>query len=265
LAGGGDHDRSALITTILVVDDDSQIIDLVRDHLTREGYRVVSANDGVTALMVAASLKLDLILLDITLREEDGRDLFPELRLITTAPIVFLTGRGLDFERIEGLRLGADDYVIKPFSLRELSARIEGILRRVDVDVTQRPAEGPLLRYGDLVIDAGSYEVRLAGAPVELTSKEFALLAFLASSPRRVFSREELLRNVWPESTVTRSQKVVTEVVRRIRLKIEPAPSAPQWILTVHNAGYRFNPNDQVTPNTHGSPDYGHVELTPPQ
>ncbi len=224
----------------------------MRNHLTREGYRVVSANDGVTALMVAASLKLDLILLDITLREEDGRDLFPELRLITNAPIVFLTARGLDFERIEGLRLGADDYVIKPFSLRELSARIEGILRRMDFDVTQRPAEGPLLRYGDLVIDAGSHEVRLAGAPVELTSKEFALLTFLASSPRQVFSREELLRSVWPESAVQRSQKVVTEVVRRIRLKIEPVPTAPQWILTVHNAGYRFIPSDQVASTAYG-------------
>lgn len=235
----------------------------MRDHLTREGYRVVSASDGVTALMVAASLKLDFILLDITLREEDGRDLFPELRLITNAPIVFLTARGLDFERIEGLRLGADDYVIKPFSLRELSARIEGILRRIDVDVTHRPAEGLLLRYGDLVIDAGSYEVRLAGAPVELTSKEFALLTFLASSPRQVFSREELLRSVWPESTVQRSQKVVTEVVRRIRLKIEPVPTAPQWILTVHNAGYRFNPNDQAASTVYGVLDQGFTTPTP--
>lgn len=262
--GGDDHDRSATIATVLVVDDDSHVINLVRDHLTREGYRVVSASDGDTALMIAASIKLDLILLDIALREEDGRELFPELRLITSAPVVFLTGRGLDFERIDGLRQGADDYVVKPFSLRELSTRIEAILRRIDVNATRRPAEGPLLRYGDLVIDGGSHEVRVAGEPVALTSKEFTLLVFLASSPRQVFSRDELLRHVWPASGVQRSQKVVTEVVRRIRLKIEPLPSEPRWILTVPNSGYRFTPNDDVAGTVQGLPDRGHVDFTPP-
>ena len=234
----------------------------MRNHLTHEGYRVVSANDGATALTVAASLSLDLILLDIALREEDGRELFPELRFITGAPVVFLTGKGLDFERIEGLRLGADDYVVKPFSLRELSARIEGILRRVDRDIKSRPADRPLLHFGELIIDVGMYEVRLAGAPVALTSKEFALLAFLASSPQRVFSRQELLRRVWPDTAVQRNEKVVTEVVRRIRRKIEPVPAEPQWILTVHNAGYRFNSKDLIAGTSSGISDSGHIVTT---
>src|SRR5271169_4782381 len=177
---------------ILVVDDDEELTELLATYLTGEGYQVVVAGDGVQALSATASQEPDLVLLDIVLGEEDGRDVLRELRLLSDVPVIFLTGRGLEAERIAGLKLGADDYVVKPFSLGEVSARIETVLRRAGVNLAQHEIDAPTMRFGDLLVNETTHEVHVVGTLIELTSKEFALLAFLAHSPRQVFTREQL-------------------------------------------------------------------------
>ena len=161
------------------------------------------------------------MLLDIVLGKEDGRDVFRELRLMSDVPTIFLTGRGLETDRIAGLKMGADDYMVKPFSLAEVSARIESVLRRASGAAGQRDPDEPSMNFGPLQINELTHEVRLDGELVELTSKEFALLAFLAASPRRVYSREQLLENVWLSSPEWQGGATVTEHIRRLRSKIE--------------------------------------------
>jgi two-component system phosphate regulon response regulator PhoB len=178
--------------------------------------------------------------LDVVLGGEDGRDLLVKLRQKSDVPAVFLTGRGLEGDRIAGLRMGADDYIVKPFSRGELSARIETVLRRT------RPAPGGRslrrvgLTFGELRIDLTTREVERAGELIELTAMEFNLLAFLASSPRQVFSRQQLLQNVWSSSSEWQDEATVTEHIRRVRRKIEVDPDHPRWITTVRGVGYRF-------------------------
>ncbi len=225
---------------ILVVDDDDELTELLATYLTGEGYQVVVAGDGVQALSATASQEPDLVLLDIVLGEEDGRDVLRELRLLSDVPVIFLTGRGLEAERIAGLKLGADDYVVKPFSLGEVSARIETVLRRSGVNLAQHEIDAPTMRFGDLLINETTHEVHVAGNLIELTSKEFALLAFLAHSPRQVFTREQLLEQVWESSSEWQNEATVTEHVRRLRAKIELDPDHPKWIQTVRGVGYRF-------------------------
>ncbi|MDE3064149.1 MAG: response regulator transcription factor [Acidobacteriota bacterium] len=225
---------------ILVVDDDTEMTDLLASYLTGEGYQVLVAGDGATTLAITAAQEPDLVLLDIVLGEEDGRDVLRELRLISDVPVIFLTGRGLEAERIAGLKLGADDYIVKPFSLGEVSARVETVLRRSGVNLAQHEIDAPTMRFGDLLINETTHEVHLGGRLIELTSKEFALLAFLAHSPRQVFTREQLLEQVWESSSEWQNEATVTEHVRRLRSKIETDPDHPRWILTVRGVGYRF-------------------------
>ncbi|MFI5036181.1 MAG: response regulator [Acidimicrobiales bacterium] len=225
---------------ILVVDDDSEMTDLLATYLTGEGYQVAVARDGAEALSATSSVEPDLVLLDIVLGEEDGRDVLRELRLMSDVPVIFLTGRGLEAERIAGLKLGADDYVVKPFSLGEVSARVETVLRRAGVNLAQHEIDAPTMRFGDLLINETTHEVRVAGDLIDLTSKEFALLAFLAHSPRQVFTREQLLEQVWESSSEWQNEATVTEHVRRLRAKIEVDPDHPRWITTVRGVGYRF-------------------------
>ncbi|HEY5112436.1 MAG TPA: response regulator transcription factor [Acidimicrobiales bacterium] len=225
-----------------MVEDDLEMVGLLETFLTSEGYEVLVAPDFASALSATSSKAPDLVLIDIVLGTEDGREVFRELRLISDVPTIFLTGRGLESERIAGLKMGADDYIVKPFSLGEVSARIESVLRRSNSNSTTSGIDTPNMRFGELEINESTHEVKLAGNLLELTSKEFALLVFLASSPRQVFSRDQLLQHVWSSSSDWQNEATVTEHIRRVRTKIEVDPDRPLWIRTVRGAGYRFEP-----------------------
>jgi two-component system, OmpR family, phosphate regulon response regulator PhoB len=230
------------MTRILVVDDDPEITKLLEKFLSNEGYEVSIASNGAGALSAASASEPDLVILDIVLGSEDGREVLRELRLISDVPTIFLTGRGLESERIAGLKLGADDYMVKPFSLGEMSARIESILRRSGANASQHLIEAPNIVYGSLQINENTHEVRLAGELLDLTSKEFALLNFMAATPRQVYSRAQLLEHVWASSSEWQNEATVTEHIRRLRSKIERDPDHPVWIKTVRGVGYRFEP-----------------------
>ncbi|MGA7834962.1 MAG: response regulator transcription factor [Acidimicrobiales bacterium] len=230
------------MTKILVVDDDQEITRLLEKFLSNEGYQVAVASNGGGALSSASANEPDLVLLDIVLGSEDGREVLRELRLISDVPVIFLTGRGLETERIAGLKLGADDYIVKPFSLGEVSARIETVLRRSGVNTRQHQIEAPDISYGDLQINENTHEVRLAGELLDLTSKEFSLLSFIATTPRQVYTRAQLLEHVWASSSEWQNEATVTEHIRRLRAKIEADPDHPKWIKTVRGVGYRFEP-----------------------
>jgi DNA-binding response OmpR family regulator len=230
------------MTKILVVDDDTEITKLLGTFLSSEGYDVAVSSNGASALSAASSLEPDLVILDIVLGSEDGREVLRELRLISDVPTIFLTGRGLETERIAGLKMGADDYIVKPFSLGEVSARIESVLRRSGANSLQHQIDAPNISFGDLQINDNTHEVRLAGKILELTSKEFSLLNFIAASPRQVYSRAQLLEHVWSSSSEWQNEATVTEHIRRLRAKIEQDPDHPLWIKTVRGVGYRFEP-----------------------
>ncbi len=230
------------MTKVLVVDDDQEITKLLEKFLSNEGYQVTVASNGASALAAASASEPELVLLDIVLGSEDGREVLRELRLISDVPVIFLTGRGLETERIAGLKLGADDYIVKPFSLGEVSARIETVLRRSGVNTRQHQIEAPDISYGDLQINENTHEVRLAGELLDLTSKEFSLLSFIATTPRQVYTRAQLLEHVWASSSEWQNEATVTEHIRRLRAKIEADPDHPKWIKTVRGVGYRFEP-----------------------
>jgi two-component system, OmpR family, phosphate regulon response regulator PhoB len=230
----------ATAARILVVDDDPQVVALLRRVLTSDGYVVEVLDDAPTDVAEIIE-QHDLVLLDISLPSEDGRDTLARIRAAGDLPVIMLTGAGEETDRIVGLKLGADDYVTKPFSVGELAARIESVLRR-----TNRREPGPLatrrLDFGDLLIDLDTRDVVVRGEAVDLTAKEFDLLAFLAGSPRQVFSREQLLGHVWESSSAWQQDATVTEHVRRIRRRIEAEPLKPRWVRTVRGVGYRFEP-----------------------
>jgi DNA-binding response OmpR family regulator len=230
------------MTKILVVDDDQEMTKMLEKYLSNEGYQVTVATTGVAALSAASATEPELVLLDIVLGAEDGREILRDLRSISDVPVIFLTGRGLETERIAGLKLGADDYIVKPFSLGEVSARIETILRRAGVNTAQHAIERPDISFGDLQINENTHEVRLAGQLLDLTSKEFSLLNFIATTPRQVYTRSQLLEHVWASSSEWQNEATVTEHIRRLRAKIETDPDHPKWIKTVRGVGYRFEP-----------------------
>jgi DNA-binding response OmpR family regulator len=221
---------------ILVVDDDDAIRSLLARFLRIEGYLVEEAADGPGAIALLATWSPDLMVLDLTLPSGDGLDVLTETRGTCDVPIILLTARGTEPDRLLGLRLGADDYVVKPFSLTEIAARISSILRRT------KGSAGPGLLFDGLSIDVASREVRARGEVVPLTAMEFDLLVCLASSPRQVLRREQLLESVWRSSPAWQDPETVTEHVRRLRSHIEPDPGHPRWILTVRGVGYRFEP-----------------------
>ena len=224
---------------ILVVEDDAEMKSILRRMLEAEGYVVETASDAKGTLISESTFQPDLILLDVELGGEDGRDVLLKLRQDRNTPVIFVTGRGLEMDRIAGLRMGADDYVVKPISSGELSARIESVLRRSRA-TTRRHSPGESLHFGLLSIDTLTREVENSGEPVDLTTKEFDLLAFLASSPRQVFSRQQLLHHVWSSSSEWQDDATVTEHIRRVRRKIEVDPEHPRLITTVRGVGYRF-------------------------
>ena len=226
-------------TRVLVVEDDATVAEVVVRYLEREGFEVESVGDGNQALERAGSSLPDLVVLDLMLPGLDGLEVCRRLRAVAPIPVIMLTARGEESDRVLGLELGADDYVSKPFSPRELTARVKSVLRRAQGPLSPIDASG-VLTVGDLEVDLAAREVRRHGEVVTLTTREFELLVFLVRHPRRVFRREELLEHVWGYTYGDTS--TVTVHIRRLREKIEPDPSAPRIIQTVWGAGYRLDP-----------------------
>ncbi len=230
--------------TILVVEDDANLLDVVRHNLVREGYEVVTAHDGETAVEVARSRKPDLILLDIMLPGLDGFDVCRILRREMSVPIIMLTAKADEIDKVVGLEMGADDYITKPFSLRELLARVKAMLRRSDLlkEETERSAVAGrgVVRAGNLVIDVDRHVVSRDGVDMPLSPKEYDLLVFLAQNPRRAFSRDYLLDKVWGYEFGGDSRTVDVHV-RWLRQKIEVDPAHPALLLTVRGVGYKLD------------------------
>lgn len=221
---------------ILIVDDEATIRDVVRRYLEREGYRVSEADSGTAALEMIGESSPDLIVLDLMLPGIEGLALARKLKIEHPVPIVMLTAKGELEDRIEGLETGADDYIVKPFSPKELTLRVGAVLRRLTEGTVR---SGEPVEIADLSLDPSSREVRLRGEPVELTAKEFDLLHFLMQHPRQVFSRDQLLDNVWGYEFYG-DPSTVTVHIRRLREKIEARPSEPKMLLTVWGVGYKL-------------------------
>ena len=226
--------------TILVIDDDATIRDVLERYLRREGFAVRTTADGQTALQTVSTEKPNLIVLDLMLPQLDGWEVCRRLRAETTVPILMLTARGEEYERILGLGLGADDYVTKPFSPGEVVARIKAIFRRIDMARAVAPLREELIHARSIVIDPRTRQATVSGKQVSLTPKEFDLLHFLASHPRQVFSQQQLLDQIW-SYTYAGQTSTVTVHIRHLREKIEEDPARPQLIETVWGVGYRFN------------------------
>ena len=225
------------MATILVVDDEPIVREVVVRYLEREGYRTLEAEDGEQARTLLEREDPALVLLDLMLPGVDGLDLCRWIRSRSKLPVIMLTARAEEADRIVGLELGADDYVTKPFSPRELVARVRTVLRRAEPP----SGDGPRLAFGELEIDVSAREVFVDGVAQKLTVKEFDLLHFLASHPRRVFGRDQLMARVWGYEAAL-DTGTVTVHVRRLREKIERDPSHPRWLETVWGVGYRFRP-----------------------
>ncbi|OAT81453.1 response regulator [Desulfotomaculum copahuensis] len=225
--------------TIMVVDDEGSILELIRFALEKEGYRVLTAEDGMQALNLLAENSPDLIILDVMLPGQDGFEICRRLRMqpaTAHVPVLMLSARGDVVDRVLGLEMGADDYITKPFSPRELLARVKANLRRND-----RRVVGPVkeIRHGELVIHPEKYEALLNGRKLELSPKEFEILLLLAGHPGRVFTRDTLLERIWGFDSV-RETRTVDVHIRYLRQKIETDPGHPHFIETVRGVGYRF-------------------------
>jgi DNA-binding response OmpR family regulator len=222
--------------TILVVDDQASVRTLLKDYLVSQGYRVVTANDGQEALFVARHEHPNLVLLDIMMPKMDGYQFLSAFRRENQVPVIVLSAKEEETDTVLGLELGADDYVIKPFRMRELLARIRAALRRVEM-----PAEpASLLRVGDLVMDRAAHRVTVGEKEANLTALEFDLLEILMATPGRVFSRTELVDRLY-ESGFTGLESTLNVHIRNLRLKIEPDPAVPRYLETVFGVGYRMH------------------------
>lgn len=230
--------------TILVVDDEQPIIDILVYNLEKEGYNVIEANDGITAVDVALEKRPDLILLDIMLPKLDGLSVCKRIKNSLNVPILMLTAKDGEIDKILGLELGADDYITKPFSVRELVARVKANLRKVDaslnsktIDDKQEKKKESKISVGDLELDLDKFEVKVRGEVIDLTLREFEVLKFLASEPGQVVTRETLLEKVWGYEYYG-DIRTVDVTVRRIREKIEKDTSAPKILITKRGVGY---------------------------
>ena len=222
---------------VLVVDDEDAVRLLIARYLAAEGFSVEEAADTPEAEGALATRSPDLVLLDVVLPSEDGLDFLARLRRSSEVPVILLTAKGDESDRVLGLKLGADDYVVKPFSPAELVARVNSVLRR-----SGSAGARSRLEFDGLVIDTATRQVVADGTAVALRAREFDLLAFLAASPRQVFSREQLLQQVWESSGEWQDPRTVNEHVRRIRKHIEKDPEEPRWLKTARGVGYYLEP-----------------------
>jgi len=220
---------------ILVVDDEPRIAEIARDYLERAGYRVITAASGGDALAAARRERPDLIVLDLGLPGMDGLDVTRRLRQDSAVPIIMLTARVEESDRLIGLELGADDYITKPFSPKELVARVRAVFRRIDA----APERGDMIRAGELTLDKRRMQATVSDQPVDLTATEFELLAALARQPGRVFTRAQLLDAVHGDKLES-FDRAIDAHVKNLRRKIERDPRNPRYLLTVHGIGYKF-------------------------
>ena len=227
---------------ILIVEDEKNIADILKFNLENEGYRTAMASDGEEALEKVKSVSPDLILLDLMLPKLSGFEVCKAVREFSDTPIIMLTARGEETDKIQGLDLGADDYITKPFSIRELSARIKANRRRGSRDLTVErvPQDGNLIISGDLIINCDRYEVTRGDQPIDLTLREFELLLFLAQQSDKIFSREVLLEKVWGYEFFG-DVRTVDVTIRRLREKVEEDPGSPKYVMTKRGVGYYFN------------------------
>jgi two-component system, OmpR family, alkaline phosphatase synthesis response regulator PhoP len=228
--------------TLLVVDDKANVREMLKDYLTAQGFRVVTAENGQDALFVARYEKPDLVLLDIMMPQLDGYQFLPAFRRESNVPVILLTAKLEESDKVQGLELGADDYVTKPFGMRELLARIRAQLRRAG----QEPVESGMLRAADIVLDKETRTVRVGERSANLTPSEFDLLVTLMAAPGRVFSRDELLDGLAGAASVERTVDVH---VRNLRAKIEPDPANPRYVETVFGVGYCFRSEESEREN----------------
>ena len=229
--------------TILIIEDEQNINDILAFKFEKEGYRTISAFDGIKGLEMALSENPDIILLDVMLPGMDGFEVCRRVRDRSNVPIIMLTAREDEVDKVLGLELGADDYITKPYSARELTARVRANLRRSAYEVPAQAASGSEVNTvvsGDLTINIERYEVTKNGETVDITLREFELLKFLATQPDKIFSREKLLENVWGYEYYG-DVRTVDVTVRRLREKIEDDPSMPKYIITKRGVGYYFN------------------------
>lgn len=225
--------------TILVVDDEKPIVDILKYNLEKEGYRVVTAYNGDAALAEVEAENPDLVLLDIMLPGKDGFSVCREIRQSKDTPIIMLTAKELEVDKVLGLELGADDYVTKPFSMREIIARVKAILRREKIRLQGAGKEARVIKAGLLTVDRDEVQVYNQGKPVELTLREYSLLVHLMLRPGHVYSRDQLLSQVWGYDYIG-DERTVDVTVRRLREKLEKDPANPDYIHTKRGVGYYF-------------------------
>ena len=234
-ANGEAAERAGKKTRILIVEDEPAMVAGLRDNFEYEGYEVISAADGAEGLERALEDNPNLVVLDVMMPRMSGLDVCKQLKIQRPSmPIIMLTARGQEIDKVVGLELGADDYVTKPFSIRELMARVKAVLRRVS---SQAPAD--VYRFSDVEVNVRRNEVLRSGSRVELSAKEFALLAYFISHPAETLSRDRLLDDVWGYDNYPNTRTVDTHIVH-LRQKLEPNPEEPRFILTVHGSGYKF-------------------------
>lgn len=226
------------MNTVLVVDDEQAIADIIKFNLEREGYEVLTAKDGKDALNTLEENSVNLVLLDVMMPEMDGFTCLKEIRKDSKVPVIMLTAKEEEVDKVLGLELGADDYVVKPFSMRELIARVKANLRRREFE-NEENREAESITAGDLLIDLNKYEVQKNGKVLDLTLREYELLLFLAKSPDQIFSREELLEKVWGYDYFG-DIRTVDVTVRRLREKVEDKDKEFKYILTKRGVGYYF-------------------------
>ncbi len=232
-------DRSA---RILLVDDEQSIQTLLSYPLRKDGYEVVQASDGRQALDRFAEQPFDLVVLDVMLPQLDGLEVCRRLRARSAVPIIMLTAKAEEIDKVVGLELGADDYITKPFSMREFRSRIKAALRRADMHPTPEQEAEPPLEMGDLAIDFGKRSVAVRGGDVSLTFVEFEILGALARNPGRVFTRDQLLSRIWGDAAY-RDPRTIDVHIRHLREKLESDAKSPEYIFTVRGVGYRFRDN----------------------
>jgi len=225
-------------TRILLVDDEQPVQKLLSYPLEKEGYEVVPALDGQEALASFEQGQFDLVVLDIMLPKIDGLEVCRRLRAKSSVPIIMLTAKAEEIDKVLGLELGADDYITKPFSMREFRSRVRAALRRAEMAPAREPGAEPLVRR-DLRIDFEKRTTELAGEPIDLTYVEFEILSVLAHHPGRVYTRDMLLDRIWGDSAF-RDQRTIDVHIRHLREKLEPDPKNPEYLLTVRGVGYRF-------------------------